>query len=114
MPGVADGPGADYSGSMPAYTKTVKIPGRSAQDLYEKISQDIDRMVERWGVSGKMELSRDPDRRQLFLKSSMVSATLTCSEGSMVLDAKLSLLAVPFRSKIDEQIDRWISKNFPA
>jgi hypothetical protein len=99
---------------MPAYSKTVKIPGRSAQDLYEKISKDIDQMVEKWGLAGKMELSRDPGKRQLHLKHSMVSATLSCSEESMVLHAQLSLLATPFRSKIDEQIDRWISKNFPA
>ncbi len=99
---------------MPAYSKTVKIPGRSAQDLYEKLSKDIDQMVEKWGLAGKMELSRDPGKRQLHLKHSMVSATLSCAEECMVLDAKLSLLATPFRSKIDEQIDRWISRNFPA
>ena len=99
---------------MPAYSKTVKIPGRSAQDLYEKISQDIDQMVEKWGMAGRMELSRDPAKRQLHLKHSMVSATLSCAEERMVLDANLSLLATPFRSKIDEQIDRWIARNFPA
>ncbi|NDD91033.1 hypothetical protein EBZ37_02985 [bacterium] len=99
---------------MPAYSKTIKVPGRSAQDLYDKISTDLDRMVEKWGVSQKMELSRDPSKRQLHVKSSMVTATLTCTDGCLVLDAKLSLLATPFRSKIDEQIERWVSKNFPA
>ncbi len=111
---IADRWGPDYSGVMPAYSKTVTIPGRTAQDLYDKISVDIEKLVEKWGMTQKMELSQDPGRRQVHLKSSMVSATLTCSDGCMVLDAKLSLLAVPFRSKIDEQIDRWISKNFPA
>lgn len=114
MPTIAVAKHPDYGEAMPAYTKTVKIPGRSAQDLYEKISRDIDQMVEKWGVAGKMELSRDPGKRQLHLKSSMVTATLTCGEENMVLDGKLSLLAAPFRSKIDEQIDRWISKNFPV
>ncbi len=99
---------------MPAYTKTVKVPGRSAQDLFEKISKDIGPMIEKWGVSQGVELTHDPATRQLYLKSSLISATLTCSEGCMVLDAKLSLLALPFRSKIDEQIDRWVSKSFPA
>ena len=80
----------------------------------QKLSTDIDHMVEKWGIAQKMELTRDPSRRQISLKSAMVTATVTCSEGSMVLDAKLSLLAMPFRSKLDEQIDRWISKNFPA
>lgn len=99
---------------MPAYTKTVKVPGLTAQDLFEKISKDIGPMIEKWGVSQGIELTRDPANRQVYLKSSLVSATLTCTEGCMVLDAKLSLLAMPFRSKIDEQIDRWVSKNFPA
>jgi len=114
MVSIAAAQGPHYSGPMPAYSKTVKLPGRSAQDLYETVSKNIDEMVESWGVSGKMELSRDPGGRRLFLKSSLVSATLTCSEEQMVLDAKLSLLAAPFRSKIDEQIDRWVAKNFPA
>ena len=111
---IADGLWPHYSLGMPAYSKTVKVPGRSAHDLYEKISRDIDQMSQKWGVAQKMELSRDPEKRQIYLKSSMVSATLTCTEGCLVLEAKLSLLAAPFRSKIDEQIDRWVSKNFPA
>jgi hypothetical protein len=99
---------------MPAYSKTVKVSGRSSQELYDKISQDIDVMVEKWGVAQKMELTRDPAKKELHLKSAMVSATLICSNGAMTLNANLSLFAMPFRSKIDEQIDRWISKNFPV
>ena len=42
----------------------------------------------------------------------MITATLACEEGAIGLDAKLSLLAAPFRSKIDEGINRWIAKTF--
>ncbi|MEN9723784.1 MAG: hypothetical protein RJB38_1770 [Pseudomonadota bacterium] len=99
---------------MPAYSKTVKIPGQSAQSLYERVSTDIDQLVERWGMTHRMDLIRDPSGRQVTLKSAMVTATLRCSEECLVLDAQLSLLAAPFRGKIDEQIDRWVKKNFPS
>lgn len=99
---------------MPAYNKTVKLPGRSSQELYDRVSKQIDELVEKWGLADKMELRRDPEKKQVNLKHSMVSATLSCTEGQMSLDAKLSLMAMPFRSKLDEQIETWIKKNFPA
>lgn len=96
---------------MPSYSRKVAIPGKTAQELYDKVSQDIDRFVDKAGI-GKMEIDRDPSRRQVSLKSSMATAVLICEEGVMRLDAKLSLLAAPFRSKIDEGIDRWLAKTF--
>ena len=45
-----------------------------------------------------------PARRQVSIKSSMVTATLTCLDGLIDVDGKLSLLASPFRGKIDEGI----------
>ena len=42
----------------------------------------------------------------------MFSATLSCSDGKISLDGNLSLLATPFRSKIDQGIDRWVEKTF--
>jgi hypothetical protein len=96
---------------MPSYTKKVQIPGRSSQELYDKISADIERFLEKAGV-GKVVIDRNAARKQLQFKSSMFSGTLSCLEGVVDLDAKLSLLATPFKSKIDEGIDRWLSKNF--
>ncbi len=96
---------------MPSYSRKVKVPGKSAQELYDKVSTDIDRMMGRVSL-GKFDIDRDAGKRQVTLNSSLVTATLHCQEGELQLDAKLSLMAAPFRSKIDEGIDRWLEKTF--
>ncbi|MCM2322063.1 MAG: polyhydroxyalkanoic acid system family protein [Oligoflexia bacterium] len=96
---------------MPSYTKKVQIPGKTAQELYDKVAKDIDRFLEKSGM-GKFEIERDATRREVCLKSSLVNAKLICTDGNLVLDAKLSLLAAPFRGKIDEGIDKWLAKAF--
>lgn len=98
---------------MPSYSRTVQVPGKTAQELYDKISSEIDRVMAKGPLPiGKFDVQREPSSREVKLKSSMVSATLICGEGSLKLDAQLSLLAIPFRSKIDDGIDRWIAKAF--
>jgi len=96
---------------MPSYTKTVQIPGKSAQELYDRVSSEIDRFLGKTMI-GKYELERNPAAREVSFKASMASATLRCGDGELVLDAKLSLLAAPFRSKLDDAIDRWVAKTF--
>ena len=96
---------------MPSYSRRVQIPGKTSQELYDKVSTEINRFLEKASV-GKFDLDRDPAAKKVHVKSSMFTATLTCEEGALDLDAKLSLLAAPFRSKIDEGINRWISKTF--
>jgi hypothetical protein len=96
---------------MPSYSKKVQIPGKSSQELYDKVSVDIDRFLEKAGI-GKVEVERKAGSKQVLIKSSMVTATLSCVDGAIDLDAKLSLLAAPFKSKIDEGISRWLSKAF--
>jgi hypothetical protein len=96
---------------MPSYSKKVQVPGKNAQELYDKVATDIDRFMEKASV-GKFEIERDPGKKQVHVKSSMVTGTLFCTDGALQLDAKLSLLAAPFKSKLDEGIDRWISKTF--
>lgn len=98
---------------MPSYTRKVEVPGKSSQELYDTVSSDISRFLEKTGI-GKFDLERDPGKKCVSFKSSMVSATLRCTDGALELDAKLSLLATPFRSKIDEGIDRWVAKTFGA
>ena len=63
---------------------------------------------------GKFDVDSDPAKLQVKVKSSMFSATLHCEDGALRLEGSLSLLATPFRSKIDEGIDKWVAKNFPA
>jgi hypothetical protein len=98
---------------MPSYTRTISVQGRSAQELYDKISTGIDTFLSRTSI-GKYELNKDPTRKEVQFKSSMASATLECRDGAIQLQAQLSLLAAPFRGKLDEGIDRWIAKTFSA
>ncbi|MFN7685246.1 MAG: polyhydroxyalkanoic acid system family protein [Oligoflexia bacterium] len=96
---------------MPSYSKKVKVPGKSAQELYDKVSADISQMVAKWGLP-HAQLNHHPESRTVQLKAPMVEAVLSCRDGELSLEAKLGLLAMPFRSKIDEQVDRWVSRTF--
>ena len=96
---------------MPSYSRRVKIPGKTSQELYEKVSEGIDRFMSKSSI-GKYEIERDPKNKAIKVNGSVFSATLTCLESEMELDAKLSLLAAPFRSKLDQGIDHWLSKTF--
>lgn len=97
--------------NMPSYSRKVTISGKTSQELYDKVSEGIDRFMSKTPV-GKYEIERVPGKKELKVKSSMFNATLTCTEGQMELSGNLSLLASPFKSKLDEAIDRWLSKTF--
>jgi hypothetical protein len=96
---------------MPSYTRKVEIPGKSSQELYETVCAEIQKFTDKLSV-GKFEISHDSSSKEIYLKSSMVTATLCCLDQALELDAKLSLMAAPFRSKIDDGIDRWLAKTF--
>ena len=96
---------------MPSYSRQVKIPGKTSQELYDKVSQGIDAFLAKAAV-GKYEVLRDPGSKELKIKSSLFSATLSCREEQMELSANLSLLAAPFKSKLDEGISKWLSRTF--
>lgn len=97
---------------MPKYSRSVRIPGKSSQELYDCVSRDIDKFMGKAPSQFKFEIERDPIKKEVQLKSSMATATLHCQEEELVLDSKLSLVAMPFRGKIDEGINRWLSKTF--
>ena len=97
---------------MPSYSKTVEVPGKTAQELYDVVSRDIDRFMAKASI-GKFDVQRNPGSKQVSVKSSMVNATLHCEEGRLRLEGQLSLLATPFKSKIDEGITWWLGKAFP-
>lgn len=96
---------------MPSYSRKVDLPGKSSQELYDKVSADVERFMSKASI-GNFDVKRVPEKKEVHIKASMVTATLICKEGSITLDAKLSLLAAPFRSKIDDGIDRWLEKTF--
>jgi hypothetical protein len=97
---------------MAKYSRKVDLSGRSAQEIYDKVSSEIERFLEKTPV-GKSEVTRDPVAKTIKAKSSMFSAVLTCTEGGVDLAVDLSFLATPFRGKLDEGIDKWLAKHFP-
>ena len=96
---------------MPKYSRQVRIPGKTAEELYQQISQDIDHFLSKTPI-GKYQLERRPEVKEVEFKSSMASAILICGEEELRLNVNLSLLATPFRSKLDEGIDKWLARKF--
>src|SRR5690606_22889479 len=105
------GEGGRYHSAMPSYQRRVAIPGKSAQELYDVIAKDIDRVMTKASI-GEFQIQRDAASKSIDIKSKMFSAKLLCQEGAVSLDGQLSFLAAPFKSKIDEGINRWLSKTF--
>ena len=96
---------------MPSYSRKVKLPGKTSQELYEKVSEGIDRFLGKVSI-GKYEIERDPGQKELRVKGKIFSAVLKFQEAEIELTAQLSLLAAPFKSKLDEGITRWLAKTF--
>jgi hypothetical protein len=96
---------------MPSYKKEVKIPGKGSQEIFDIVSTTLDKFLEKASV-GKFDVQRDTAKKTIDIKSAVFSGQLSCHEGGIKLDASLSLMATPFKSKIDEGIDKWISKVF--
>ncbi len=97
---------------MPSLSRKIPLPGKSDQELYDVVAREIDRFMAKASI-GKYEIERLPDQKCVKIKSSLISATLQCQTGQISLDAQLSLLAAPFKSKIDDGIQWWLSKAFP-
>ena len=96
---------------MPSYSRKIPLPGKTGQELYDKIEGGIEGFLNKTPL-GKFDLARDAASRTIQIRSSLLTATLACQDGEISLDAKLSLIAAPMRGKIDEGIDRWIHKVF--
>lgn len=96
---------------MPSYNRKVEIPGRSAQELYDQVAGDIDRFLEKTPI-GDYDIDRKAELKRVEVKSKMFSANLICQDGVLALEVKLSLLAAPFKGKLDEGIDKWLAKRF--
>lgn len=100
---------------MPGYSRNIPLPGKTADEIYSKISQGVDWVENNdAGKFGKFEFIRNDQAKTVSLKNALATADLVCKEDEIVLNAKLSLVAYAFRPKIDEGIDRWIKKTFPA
>ena len=98
---------------MPSYMREVKIPGKNADELFQLAKQGLDHMLSRATI-GNFDVKHDVNLKEIRVKGSMLSATLSCSDEKMKIEAQLSLLATPFKAKIDEGITRWLAKTFKA
>jgi hypothetical protein len=100
---------------MPSYTRTIPIPGKTADEIYTRVSLAIGKFQEKdTGKYGKFTFKIDPAAKTISLESTHVSAHLQCKDGEVLLTGKLSFIASAFRGKIDSGIDEWISKSFLA
>ena len=98
---------------MPAYTRRVELPGRTSDELFTKVSKEITHFLEKASI-GKCDVTPEKSSKKIAVKGSMFSADLKCGDGFLELNVNLSLFAAPFRGKLDEGIDRWLAKAFPA
>ena len=99
---------------MPSYHKRVEIPGQNASELYARVEKDMEKFLvtSTAGLIGKLDVKKDPASHSIQVDSKLFNARLLCEDGAIDLQGKIGLMALPFRSKIDEVIDRWIAKHF--
>src|SRR6185503_14614671 len=96
---------------MPKYSRNVSIPNHNADALYERVSPDIEKFISKTPI-GKVDINRDATAKKVAFKSQMASATLVCTDNAIQIDVDLSLFAAPFRSKLDEGLNKWLAKAF--
>lgn len=96
---------------MPAYKKNVKVSGKTAQELFDRINGEIEKFLTKASI-GDFKVKRHADKRQFAIESKLFNATLDCKDGELDLKGSLSMFALPFRAKIDEGIDKWIARSF--
>lgn len=100
---------------MAKYQREIPVPGKSADEIYARISKAIDKFLANdTGKFGKFSVARDEAAKSVTLDSSQATAQLFCKDGVIHLDGKLSFLASAFRGKIDGWIDSWIEKSFKS
>ena len=97
---------------MAKYQRTAEIPGKSADELYTIVSTAIHQFFNKTEVGEDYKVTPDPASKSFKLNSKVVKATLTCRDGKLDLDGDLSFFLLPFKSKIDAGVDRWLSKVF--
>ena len=98
---------------MPKYERNVSIDGKTQDEIYEVVAAGIERFMSKT-PGGDHSLDYYPEDYLIKIKSSMLSGTLQCHADGITLSGSLALLAMPFKSKLDEGIDKWVAKNFPS
>lgn len=98
---------------MPKHNRRISIQGKSAKEIYDRVSKEIDPFLVKAQL-GKYSLNRVPSDFVIEIESSFANGRIRCEQDTFLLEINLSLLAYPFKSKLDESLDRWIAKTFPA
>lgn len=96
---------------MPSFQKTFSVPGQAADQIYQKVSSDIDRFLSKTPL-GQVQVDRAEGKKQVSFKSSLASGTLTAEDSALKVEVSLSLLASPFKGKIEEGVTHWLNKTF--
>ncbi|MBS1960050.1 MAG: polyhydroxyalkanoic acid system family protein [Bdellovibrionales bacterium] len=96
---------------MPSFNKTFPVPGQAADKIYSVISTGIDHFLSKTPL-GQVQVDRNEGSKQVSFKSNMASGTLTAKDNALSVEVSLSLLATPFKGKIEEGVTRWLSKAF--
>lgn len=96
---------------MASYSKTFPVPGKMADSIYNSIATDIDRFLSKSPI-GNYDVKRDDAAKKVTFKSSMASGTLSAKDEQLQVEISLSLLATPFKSKIEEGVTKWLAKAF--
>ena len=100
---------------MPSYRKVAELPGKSAADLYKKVSEGLtglEATLQSVPGGADARTEHDASAHKVTIFSKFINATLVCHEGRIELNGALSWIAMPFKSKIDEVLDRWLKKTF--
>jgi hypothetical protein len=95
---------------MSNYSKRIRVPGKSVDELYSRAAKGVEKILSQ--VGSGYDVVRDEERHTMELNSKWVKAFLKVQNEEIVLDAKLSFLARPFKSKIDGWIAGWAEKEF--
>jgi hypothetical protein len=96
---------------MPKFSRQVDIPGKTSGEIYQVVAQGVVQFLEKAAI-GKFEIERDESKKEVRIKSQMFNGSIVCSESRIEMQGQLSLLAAPFKGKLDEGITKWLSKNF--
>lgn len=98
---------------MPKYKKNIKLKDKNSDEIFVKIKQELHRFLDKTPI-GPYELKSDETSKLITVESKMFSAELFCKNNEIELEVNLSLFAAPFKSKLDEGIEKWVAKVFSA
>lgn len=95
---------------MPSFSRTIDLKGKKQDELYQIVSTEIEKFLSKIPL-GNIDIDKDASQKSVSVKSKMFSGTIQCFDEKISIDVKLSLMAAPFKSKLDDGITRWLEKH---